>query len=61
MITVHREDLNYNQAIVNFNKIKPRSVGQIGQLILWFDKEKFIYYELENAEPNVYNKIYAKQ
>ena len=61
MITVHREDLHYNQAIVNFNKIKPRSVGQIGQLILWFDKEKFIYYELENPEPNVYNKIYAKK
>jgi len=61
MITVHRDDLHYNQAIVNFNKIKPRSVGNIGQLILWFDKEKFIYYELENPQPNVYNKIYAKQ
>jgi hypothetical protein len=61
MITVHREDLNYNQAMVNFNKIKPRSVGQIGQLVLWFDKEKFIYYEQENPAPNVYNKIYAKK
>ena len=61
MITVHREDLNYNQAIINFNKIKPRSAGQIGQLILWFDKEKFLYYEQENPAPNVYNKIYAKE
>ena len=60
MITVHREDLSYNQAIINFNKIKPRSVGNIGQLELWFDKEKFLYYEQDNPVPNVYNKIYAQ-
>ena len=61
MITVHREDLSYNQATINFNKIKPRSAGKIGQLIMWFDKEKFLYYEQDNPAPNVYNKIYAKE
>ena len=34
MITVHRDDLSHNQAIINFNKIKPRSVGNIGQLLI---------------------------
>ena len=61
MITVHREDLSYNQATINFNKIKPRSAGKIGQLIMWFDKEKFLYYEQDNPAPNVYNKIYAQE
>jgi hypothetical protein len=61
MITVHREDLSFNQVSINFNKIKPRSVGQIGTIELWFDKEKFVYYELECTEPNIYNKIYAKK
>lgn len=61
MITVHREDLSFNQVSINFNKIKPRSVGQIGTIELWFDKEKFVYYELECPEPNIYNKIYAKK
>ena len=60
MITVHRDDLSHNQAIINFNKIKPRSVGNIGQLLMWFDKEKFLYYEQDNPEPNVYNKIFAQ-
>jgi len=61
MITVHREDLGYNQATINFNKIKPRSAGKIGQLIMWFDVEKFLYYEQENSAPNIYNKIYAQE
>ena len=60
MITVHREDLMHNQVIINFNKIKPRSVGNIGQLLLWFDKEKFLYYDQDNPQPNVYNKLYAQ-
>jgi len=50
----------HNQVIINFNKIKPRSVGNIGQLLLWFDKEKFLYYDQDNPEPNVYNKLYAQ-
>jgi len=28
---------------------------------MWFDKEKFLYYEQENPAPNVYNKIYAQE
>jgi hypothetical protein len=44
MITVHREDLNGNAVDIYFNKIKPRSIGKIGNIHLLFDLDKFRYY-----------------
>lgn len=54
MITVHRENKDDNLVELNFNKIKPRSVGKIGSCELRFDLNKFVYYEEEN-----YQKFYA--
>lgn len=45
MITVHREDLTFNKAQVIFGKIKPRSVGKMGSIELFFDVSKGVYYE----------------
>lgn len=45
MITVHRESKDDNIAQINFNKIKPRSIGKIGGCELRFDLNKFVYYE----------------
>ena len=59
MITVHRSDPTYNLATLHFNKIKPRSNGKIGEMEIWFDKEKLVYYEQESPAPNVFEKIYA--
>lgn len=59
MITVHRHDPTMNICEIHFNKIKPRSNGEIGSIELWFDKEKLTYYDQENPAPNIYEKIYA--
>lgn len=56
MITVHREDKNDNEAQIHFNKIKPRSVGEIGSCDLKFDLNKFIYYEESGSQ-----RIYASK
>jgi hypothetical protein len=45
MITVHRPDINSNLVEVMFNKIKPRSVGQIGKISLNYDVLISRYYE----------------
>ena len=45
MITVHRESKEGNEAQVIFGKIKPRAIGKIGQVNLFFDVSKFVYYE----------------
>jgi hypothetical protein len=45
MITVHRETKDTNEAQIIFGKIKPRSVGQTGQINLHLDLSNFIYYE----------------
>jgi hypothetical protein len=45
MITVHRESKEGNEAQVIFGKIKPRAIGKIGQVNLFFDVAKFVYYE----------------
>ena len=50
MITVHRESKDDNVAQINFNKIKPRSVGSIGSVELMFDLNKFVYYEESGAQ-----------
>lgn len=45
MITVHRETKDTNEAQIIFGKIKPRSVGQTGQINLYLDLANFVYYE----------------
>lgn len=45
MITVHRESTDTNEVQLIFGKIKPRSVGSVGQANLFFDLNKFVYYE----------------
>ena len=45
MITVHRETGDTNEAQIIFGKIKPRSIGKKGQISLFLDLEKFVYYE----------------
>ena len=45
MITVHRESKETNEAQIIFGKIKPRAIGKIGQVNLFFDVSKFVYYE----------------
>ena len=44
MITVHRENPEYNEADIIFSKIKPRSNGQIGSIKMKFDKATLCYY-----------------
>ena len=60
MITVHREDILSNEAIIYFNKIKPRSIGEVGSIKLYFDKERLTYY-YQDAENNNYSKHYASE
>ena len=45
MITIHREDITNNLVDIYFNKIKPRSNGNVGRIQLRFDIEKFVYYD----------------
>jgi hypothetical protein len=59
MITVHREDPTYYKAELYFNKIKPRSNGNIGKHEIFFDKEKLVYFEQEQ-KGNTLIKKYAK-
>lgn len=63
MITVHREDIQDNQVFINFNKIKPRSIGKVGMIDLRFDIERFVYYQTKQNElnPNEHNYFYAKK
>jgi len=51
MITVHRESKEGNEAQIIFGKIKPRAIGKIGQVNIFFDVAKFVYYEhTENGQ-----------
>ena len=59
MITVHRPDINSNVAEIKMNKIKPRSVGQIGDVVLHFDVNTLTYYELDMIGPSDLQKRYA--
>ena len=61
MITIHRVDITDNLASINFNKIKPRSIGKVGSIELRFDKNTFTYYELEQVSPNQFKKTYASE
>lgn len=60
MITVHREDLSDNSVQIFFNKIKPRSIGKIGNVNLKFDLKLFRYYELEYRDTG-FIKTYAHE
>lgn len=59
MITVHREDVTDNRAEIYFHKMKPRSVGALGMIELWFDMKTFTYYELDVVSPVDHVKRYA--
>ena len=48
-----------NKATVIFNKIKPRSVGSIGEIELFFDLNSLTYYELDAVNPSDMKKRYA--
>jgi len=43
-ITVHRPDGEDNMVELFFNKIKPRSIGEVGYQTLYFDYVNFRYY-----------------
>ena len=60
MITVHRSDIMSNIAEVFFNKIKPRSIGSVGKIELYFDKDRLTYY-FQDAQNNNYTKYYATE
>jgi hypothetical protein len=53
MITVHRDPSEPNKTELIFNKIKPRSIGQQGSTHLYFDVQKFVYYN-ELGDRKVY-------
>jgi len=59
MITVHRDDVTDTRAEIIFHKMKPRSVGNVGNIELHFDVKTLTYYELENIQANQYVKKYA--
>jgi len=50
MVSVHRESMEQANVDLYFQKIKPRSVGEIGAVNLGFDLGKFRYYEFINGE-----------
>jgi hypothetical protein len=60
MITVHREDILSNEVTIYFNKIKPRSIGEVGSIKLYFDKDRLTYY-FQDIENNNYTKFYASE
>lgn len=59
MITVHRPDVMHNMVEIFFNKIKPRSVGNIGKTELHFDINSLTYYDIEVKGANEHLKVYA--
>ena len=59
MVTVHREDVGDIKADIFFHKIKPRSIGNTGQATLYFDVEKFVYYEMVDEDHGI--KRYAQK
>lgn len=60
MITVHRPDINTNVAEVFFNKIKPRAMGEVGKIELYFDLKSLTYY-MQDSINNNYVKQYATE
>ena len=60
MITVHRPDINTNLAEVFFNKIKPRAMGEVGKIEMYFDVNSLTYY-MQDSINNNYVKQYATE
>jgi len=58
MITVHREDVTNNVVKIMVNKVKPRALGKVGELELFFDMNTFTYYDTK-VEGLKFTKIYA--
>lgn len=61
MITIHRPDVMHNLVEIHFNKIKPRSIGQIGKCELFFDINTLTYYGIDVVSPNERKHIYASK
>lgn len=61
MITIHRPDVMHNLVEIHFNKIKPRSIGQIGKCELFFDINTLTYYDIDVVSPNERKHIYASK
>lgn len=57
-ITIHREDITNNMVDVYFNKIKPRSNGNVGRIQMFFDVNKFVYYDEIGIHQQ---KVYAQK
>lgn len=55
-VTVHRPDGEDNVVQIFWNKIKPRSIGQVGMSELYFDISKFRYYIKDQG-----NEKYAQE
>lgn len=60
MITVHRESTETTVAEIHVNKVKPRSCGSVGNLLLNFDIEKFVYFSMEQDVTGT-RKVYATE
>jgi hypothetical protein len=59
MITVHREDKATNKVSIIFGKIKPRSVGTMGSIDLFFDLNKLVYYDNGEQRNGYMERVYA--
>lgn len=55
MITVHRETKDTTEAKIIFGKIKPRSIGNVGECSLFFDLNRFVYYQLDERGQKLYS------
>mgnify|MGYP000141465632 CR=1 FL=1 len=61
MITVHRPSGGKDNVVeIFFNKIKPRSIGEVGKAEMFFDVKKFRYYFLDGDEKRYADKQYVK-
>ena len=60
MVTCHRPSGSENMVEIYWNKIKPRSIGEVGMDELYFDVEKFRYYDKDDNERTYAAKDYVK-
>lgn len=58
MVTVHRLYTLDNAVEINWNKIKPRSIGEEGQTIMYFDTSSLRYYWKDGSEKHFATKEY---
>jgi len=60
MITIDRPDFETNEVDIYFNKIKPRSIGNIGQITMRYDVDAGRYYE-SNDIHGIEHRHYADE